>query len=1789
MRQTYVFRLCHSPLKLILCVMLLVLGCFSSTTYADVPPSSLAVNTEYVGGTAGKRINAGGRIRISATWQGDSYPFYCRFTRDGSILATDNGTLNQSSYDVNPSNWGDTGSGGGSVGVEVSDSAGRSLTGSSQNFVIDLTAPNVGVTLSPGPYGPESVITVSISTDEECRVTSVTCNGVNGQVVGAENPGQGFNYTLDLKQGTFVNNTQYTITVTVKDTSEPEGTANQKTQTATFSLGTSTTGTTSITTPNTGTFTNAQNLNLTGQCPNGATKVVIMENEAQVSQTTPNGTSWDATINNVGEDVHNYVAVSYDELNQEISRSGPITVTVDRSAPSQPTFETEGIPTQTNLNSQDFLVTVSGYDSEVSTPVTLQAYVNGSAVGQTYNVTNQGNPVRVTVPLSDGTNVITFKAKDASGNESEASTSFTITKNTNASSAVSSVVVDSYSIPVPSEKMLGAGSHQLTVNFSQVINNTVLPTVEIECGGGSKITVTCNWVSEQQLSGAFTIPSNGGTSIDGAAKIVIKDVKDTYGNTIDEYNQDSAFVIDSTPPTSTINGDTNIYISGNNQTVNLSGTCDDGENGSGIEYLTLYMRDAQGQETPYSIPLQSGSPSPWTWNNLDVSTLNEETYTLVTAATDRAQPANTEIYSGKAGITITVDKTPPEVTRISLNNTGIDINSYEQPLIIASDVTRIVAVASDTKSGPDLTNPEFIFTITGPNGEITGEKTNNGVDTIYFDFPVLTAYGTYNIVVQPIDKAGNKGEVASRSFTINRSAPDSAEFHPTNNSIVNETEENIAQSQVKVELTSTGGGVTPSYTNSTISVKYNGIEVGEKQYSEEALIAKLHNASVSFDMSHDGKYYITVVPFSSSGISGNPITSQFTLDTIPPLIAKSDPLITTKDESWYGLDKTEFTLEATDAPKEILELAQTDFYQSQDALSTGVTFANIKTPTDSTWYNGSGSGINYEVSTFTWTLDSAVSDPPTHIGNTFHLKAPSVPENKDAGVANVTIDVILGDNVSEGASIPNIYKYQTNNVMFDYLAPSINITSTNNLKFCKNTLKVQGTTNDNGSSDKLQVVKAEYQESNDWIGLTVNNLPAKTASISLSLDISNKTDGTYSVKFRSVDRGGNTSQETSYSYIVDRTPPPAPTLTVPLADYTVNKRSQSFKWTTTTDATAYLLQIADDSSFNNILNAQQSTDYPSVLGTVCVTNTSSFSLPKDGTYYWRVASLEKCEDGYNISEFSETRKLIIDTVKPYILSIAPSPSSSNMVSTGMVTFTIRFNEAIDSTVDINATLTSAGGQVMKIEKVSCTGDTWVGTTVIPKNNSSLYDGTATIAVSGGSDVAGNLMANDTTHTIVVNTGPAFTTKLFSNPANEYEITIITKSSESLQSAPSVYVSQNSIKTTVTMNFLKDRFYSGSYKIDKDNPGSAYIKISGTDLYGMVGNSTVEFVVADVNASARLNISASSGRATLKAAAGATYSPTSVYLIDRETLESPFASSSEVINSSLRASAGVKSSVLSTGTSELIGILGLDEVGPSTTKLKKCMLYTADVNGEVIDTSKANKIHIYRQDSKGNWIFQGGELKDYKISTQFSGLGRLALMMDNTAPRMSSISPTNQTKMDTNYPEIKGQFVDNGSGLLVDSFKLYIDDLQVKNVEMDKDGSFTYQVKQPLKEGKHEIKCEVRDKAGNNIVRAVTVDAPALLRVGEFSPYPNPARGNRISFAYNFGAIPDNASLKIYDSAGHIVTKFGSEDFDRISGSIRWDLTNQKGKRIANGTYIYRLEITVGGQKIKKRGKFAVVK
>ncbi|HPW57362.1 MAG TPA: Ig-like domain-containing protein, partial [Candidatus Rifleibacterium sp.] len=249
----------------------------------------------------------------------------------------------------------------------------------------------------------------------------------------------------------------------------------------------------------------------------------------------------------------------------------------------------------------------------------------------------------------------------------------------------------------------------------------------------------------------------------------------------------------------------------------------------------------------------------------------------------------------------------------------------------------------------------------------------------------------------------------------------------------------------------------------------------------------------------------------------------------------------------------------------------------------------------------------------------------------------------------------------------------------------------------------------------------------------------------------------------------------------------------------------------------------------------------------------------------------------------------------------------------------------------------------------------------------------------------------------------------------------------------------------------------------------------------------------------------------------------------------------------------------------------------------------DVSNERINVP-AEKVHIYRQDSKGNWVFQGGALKNGMISAELTGLGRIALMADMTEPSVSDLSPANLERLDTPMPEIKGLIADGGSGLKKDSFKLFINELEVPGAVLDENGNFSYKLKQPLPKGKHEISFEVADQAGNVLKKSFQVEAAGPFSLDEFMPYPNPATGNAMYFNYNFGQKPDQVRLKIYDTAGHKVAEFDTFDFSNAAkGRVRWDMRTDSGKSVANGVYFYRLDINRGGQTLKKRGKFAVMR
>ena len=133
-------------------------------------------------------------------------------------------------------------------------------------------------------------------------------------------------------------------------------------------------------------------------------------------------------------------------------------------------------------------------------------------------------------------------------------------------------------------------------------------------------------------------------------------------------------------------------------------------------------------------------------------------------------------------------------------------------------------------------------------------------------------------------------------------------------------------------------------------------------------------------------------------------------------------------------------------------------------------------------------------------------------------------------------------------------------------------------------------------------------------------------------------------------------------------------------------------------------------------------------------------------------------------------------------------------------------------------------------------------------------------------------------------------------------------------------------------------------------------------------------------------------------------------------------------------------------------------------------------------------------------------------------------------------------------------------------------------------------------GNHDLTIIAKDKTGNQATSGSMRFALVLpFEFKQIIQYPNPAKNNMtIRIRTNSTGINCNIRIKIYDVAGHKVADFDESDvIDRNDGNyeIRWDLRNKKGKKVANGVYIAKLEAInpETGKKVKATLKLAVLK
>ena len=139
---------------------------------------------------------------------------------------------------------------------------------------------------------------------------------------------------------------------------------------------------------------------------------------------------------------------------------------------------------------------------------------------------------------------------------------------------------------------------------------------------------------------------------------------------------------------------------------------------------------------------------------------------------------------------------------------------------------------------------------------------------------------------------------------------------------------------------------------------------------------------------------------------------------------------------------------------------------------------------------------------------------------------------------------------------------------------------------------------------------------------------------------------------------------------------------------------------------------------------------------------------------------------------------------------------------------------------------------------------------------------------------------------------------------------------------------------------------------------------------------------------------------------------------------------------------------------------------------------------------------------------------------------------------------------------------------------------------------TYTFKNSLSEGVHTLGFEVQDLAGNTTTLNFTdLSLTNSLALEKVMNYPNPFNEST-NFSYELSKDAD-VSIKIYDVRGMLVKTLTASSAGSSGGrlgfnKIGWNGTDESGKNLANGMYIYFIKASDGGGgQVIKRSKIGI--
>ena len=124
---------------------------------------------------------------------------------------------------------------------------------------------------------------------------------------------------------------------------------------------------------------------------------------------------------------------------------------------------------------------------------------------------------------------------------------------------------------------------------------------------------------------------------------------------------------------------------------------------------------------------------------------------------------------------------------------------------------------------------------------------------------------------------------------------------------------------------------------------------------------------------------------------------------------------------------------------------------------------------------------------------------------------------------------------------------------------------------------------------------------------------------------------------------------------------------------------------------------------------------------------------------------------------------------------------------------------------------------------------------------------------------------------------------------------------------------------------------------------------------------------------------------------------------------------------------------------------------------------------------------------------------------------------------------------------------------------------------------------------YQIRATVQDKSGN------LAESPAIhfqidepIKVSRILNIPNPIK-NQTFFTYELTQAPYSVEVKIYTVSGRLIRTISDASAKRGYNEQYWNVRDEDGIRLANGTYFYKVRIQIRNQYLEKIERLAVLR